>query len=180
MKMNQIWHFWAILQIDLTWPLTFICDFWPHEHVKVLHYINKPSLIPIRLQLFKWGEFYILSPSYNLNSDDLWPWYVTFDLINQWGFPCCIYDPTLVAIHQSMLKVEPNVNLFSQQTTKDERGTPDRRGFPDRTVQPRPDSGHGAIFCLNRGSVRSGVKKTGRVGNGVVFSRCGYFFSVRG
>ena len=61
-------------------------------------------------------------------------------------------------------------------STKDERGTPDRRGFPDRTVQPRPDSGHGAIFCLNRGSVWSGVKKTGRVGNGVVFSRCGYFF----
>ena len=59
---------------------------------------------------------------------------------------------------------------------KDERGTPDRRGFPDRTVQPRPASGHGAIFCLNRGSVRSGVKKTGWVGNGVVFSRCGYFF----
>ena len=48
--------------------------------------------------------------------------------------------------------------------TKDERGTPDRRGFPDRTVQPRPDSGHGTIFCLNRGSIRSGV------------SRCGYFF----
>ena len=63
---------------------------------------------------------------------------------------------------------------------KDERGIPDRQGFPDRTVQPRPDSGHGAIFCLNRGSVRSGVKKTGRVGNGVVFSRCGYDFSVRG
>ena len=63
--------------------------------------------------------------------------------------------------------------------SKDERGIPDRRGFPDRTVQPRPDSGHGAIFCLNRGSVRSGVKKTGRVGNGVVFSRCGYDFSVR-
>ena len=61
-------------------------------------------------------------------------------------------------------------------TVKDERGTPDRRGFPDRTVQPRPDSGHGAIFCLNRGWVRSGVKKTGRVGNGVVFPRCGYFF----
>ena len=34
---------------------------------------------------------------------------------------CCIYDPTLVEIHQSMWKVEPNVNLFSQQqqTTAD-------------------------------------------------------------
>ena len=63
---------------------------------------------------------------------------------------------------------------------KDERGTPDRRGSPDRTVQPRPDSGHGAVFCLIRGTVRSGVQETGRVGNGVVFSRCGYFFTVRG
>ena len=35
MQMSQISHFQAILQIDLTWPLTFICDFWPHEHVKV-------------------------------------------------------------------------------------------------------------------------------------------------
>ena len=38
-------------------------------------------------------------------------------LINKWGFPCCIYDPILVEIHQSMWKLEPNVNLFSQQTT---------------------------------------------------------------
>ena len=60
--------------------------------------------------------------------------------------------------------------------SKDERGIPDRRGFPDRTVQPRPDSGHGAIFCLNRGSVRSGVKKTGRVGNGVVSFGAGMIF----
>ena len=43
-----------------------------------------------------------------------WP-PMTFDLINKWGFPCRIYDPTLVEIHQSMWKLEPNVNLFSQQ-----------------------------------------------------------------
>ena len=55
-----------------------------------LHYINKPSLVPIRLQLFKWGEFYILSPSYNLTSDDLWPWYVTLTLSTNEGshFTC--------------------------------------------------------------------------------------------
>ena len=47
----------------------------------------------------------------------LWPWYMTLALINKWGFPCCIYDPTLVEIHPSMWKIEPNVNLFSQQTT---------------------------------------------------------------
>ena len=57
-------------------------------------------------QLFKWGHFHIFSLSYNLTSDDLWPWYVTFDLINKWGFPCCIYDPTLVEIHQSIWKVD--------------------------------------------------------------------------
>ena len=78
------------------------------------------------------------------------------------------------------IKARPNSNVqelpYNTVYIKDERGTPDRRGFPDRTVQPRPDSGHGAIFCLNRGSVRSGVKKTGRFGNGVVFSLCGYFF----
>ena len=39
------------------------------------------------------------------------------DLINKWGFPCCIYDPSLVVIHQSMWKIEPNVNPFSQQKT---------------------------------------------------------------
>ena len=32
--MSQILHFQAILQIDLTWPLTFICDLWPHGEVK--------------------------------------------------------------------------------------------------------------------------------------------------
>ena len=35
MQMSQIWHFQAILQIDLTLPSTFICDLWSHELVKV-------------------------------------------------------------------------------------------------------------------------------------------------
>ena len=111
--MSQSLYFQAILQIDLKWPLSF--DLMNMR--RFLHYINKPSLVPIGLQLFKWGEFYILSPSYNLTSD-LWPWYVTFDLINKWGFPCCTYDPTLVEIRQSMWKVEPNVNMFSQHWDK--------------------------------------------------------------
>ena len=81
------------------------------------YYINKPSLVPIALQLFKWGHFSIFSLSYNLTSDDHWPWYVAFDLINKLGFPCCIYDPTLVKIHQSMWKLEPIVNPFSRQQT---------------------------------------------------------------
>ena len=80
------------------------------------YYIKNPSLVQIGLQLFKWGHFHIFSLSYNLTSYDLWPWYVTFDLINKWGFPNCIYDPTLVEIHQSaMWKLGSNVNPFSQQ-----------------------------------------------------------------
>ena len=102
---------------------------------EVPYCINKPSLVPIRLKLFKWGHFYIkwgnfyiFSLSYNLTSDDLWPWYVTSDFINKWGFPCCIYDPTLVKIHQSMWKVEPNVNLFSQQKTTDNKQQQQQQG----------------------------------------------------
>ena len=126
-SINQFWFqldinfsndftFWAHLT---TWRLM---DLWPwymtfyHMNIqRVIYCINKLHLVPIGLQLFKWGHFHIFSLSYNLTSDDLWPWYVTVDLINKWGFPCCIYDLALVEIHQSMWKVEPNVNLFSQQ-----------------------------------------------------------------
>ena len=53
------------------------------------------------------SHFHIFSLFFNLTSDDIWPWYMTFVLINKWGFPCCIYDPTLVEIHQSMWKIGP-------------------------------------------------------------------------
>ena len=49
---------------------------------RFLHFINKLSLVPAGLQLFKWGEFYILGPSYSAISDYLWPWYMTFDHMN--------------------------------------------------------------------------------------------------
>ena len=35
---------------------------------------------------------------YILNSYDLWPQYMTFDLINIWRIPCGIYDPSFIAI----------------------------------------------------------------------------------
>ena len=118
--MRPFSHLQPILQLDLRWPLTLVHDLWLHEHMKVhMLYINKPSLVQIGLQLFKWGHFHIFSLSYNLTSNDLWPRYINFDLINKWGVQCCIYDPTLVEIHQSMWKIEPNVIPFSRQTTKD-------------------------------------------------------------
>ena len=115
---------WGHFRIfSLSYNLT-LDDLWPWYVTSDLmniwrfpYYTNKPSLVPIGLQLFKWGQFRIFSLSYNLTLDDLWPWYVTFDLINKCGFPCCIYDSTLVEIHQSIRKLEPNVNPISQQTT---------------------------------------------------------------
>ena len=111
------------LTSDDLWPwyMTFDCmNIW-----RFTYFINKSSLVPIGLQLFKWGHFLIFSPSYNLNSDDLWPWYMTFDLSNKWGFPCYIFDPTLIEIHQSMWKIEPNVNPFSttDNNNRQQQGT---------------------------------------------------------
>ena len=42
MQMSPILHFQAVLQIDLTWPLTFV-TFHPMNMWKFLHYINEPS-----------------------------------------------------------------------------------------------------------------------------------------
>ena len=46
----------------------------------------------------KWVQIYIFSLSYNLTSDDLWPWYMTFDHMNIWRFPYYINKPSLVPI----------------------------------------------------------------------------------
>ena len=48
----------------------------------------------------------IFSP--NLTSDDPWPWYVTFDLINIWRNPYCIFDRSLVVIGLKLFKGDLN------------------------------------------------------------------------
>ena len=68
-------YFQPILQLDLRWPLTLVHDPWCMIIWRFTYYINKPSLVQIRLQLFKWGHFHIFRLSYTLTSDDLWPWY---------------------------------------------------------------------------------------------------------
>ena len=65
---HDLWH--SIVTFDLM-------NMW-----RLLLYINKPSLVPVGFQLFKWGEFYIFSPSYNLTFDDLCPRYMTLDHMN--------------------------------------------------------------------------------------------------
>ena len=62
---------------DDLWPwfMTFDCIIiW-----RFPYYINKPRLVPIGLQFFKWGHFHIFSLFHDLISVDLWPWYMTFD-----------------------------------------------------------------------------------------------------
>ena len=51
----------------------------------------------------------------NLTSDELWPWCDLWPH-QQMRVPM-LHNLTLVEIHYSMWKVEPNVNLFSQQQT---------------------------------------------------------------
>ena len=66
--------------------------------------INKLSLVPIKLQLLKWGKFYIFSSSYNVTLDELWPWYMTFDCMNIWRFPNYINTPSWVPISLRLFK----------------------------------------------------------------------------
>ena len=65
MQMGQDLHFQANL-VDLRCPLILICDLWPQDIQRSSSCINKPSLIIIRLQLFKWGHLYIFNLSFNL------------------------------------------------------------------------------------------------------------------
>ena len=96
--------------------------FWENLHIwRFPYYINKPSLFPTGLQLFKRGHFHIFSLSYNLTPDDLY--------LEMWPLTSSTYEGSHFAsmtqlwLKSIMLKIEPNVNLFSQQQqTADNRG----------------------------------------------------------
>ena len=61
---------------------------------------------------------------------------------------------------------------------KGEWGTLDRLVSPDWTVQPQPNLGHGAIFCLIWGTVLSWIQETGWEQGS--FLLVWVFFTVRG
>ena len=167
---NQIWF-----QLDVTFSNEVNFTFGPHlttwplmtfDHMnlqKVPYCINKPSLVPIGLKLFKWDNFYSFSLSYHLTSDDIWPWYVIFDFINKWGFSCCIYDPTLVEIHQSMWKAEANVNLFSQQTTTGENVIPIVSFLLRQATQKCNKMGDIVIEIHRTGTIWCKISQTGKI-----------------
>ena len=97
---------------------TFDLDIWPlttwtykGSHIVTTKFgSNRTSTFQMR-QLLHFQRILQLDPR--------WPLTLRCVLLphHKCWFPCCIYYPTLVEIHQSMWKVEPNVNLFSQQTT---------------------------------------------------------------
>ena len=62
---------WLHMTLDLFVTLDLSVTLDLMNMCRVLQYINKPSLVPIGLRLFKWGEFHILSSSYNLTFDDV-------------------------------------------------------------------------------------------------------------
>ena len=117
-----------------TWPqMTFDLGIWPLTAWKY----EGPHFISINQVWFKSDLNFSNEAIFTFSAYlTIWP-QMTFDLINKWGFPCCIYDPTLDEIHQSMWKIEPNVNPFfttdnnrHQQTTT----TDNNRGQSDPYV----------------------------------------------
>ena len=70
------------------------------------------------------NQFDICSQFYNLTSDDLWPWYLTSDLINIWRFPYCSYGPSLVGIGVCMKKKWTFEKVYTKCLTHTHTDTP--------------------------------------------------------
>ena len=86
-------------------------DTWPWYHTCWGHMI----LIG---QVFKWAKFDILGLSYKLTSHDLWPSFVTFDLMNISRFLHYINKPSLVSnfnffLNEANFAFEPILKLTS-------------------------------------------------------------------
>ena len=82
------------------WPLTSWTYEGSHMLSKIKFGANRISTCQMRWIYI----FMILSQSYNLNSDDLWPWYKTFDHMIIQMVPYCINKPSLVPIGLQLFK----------------------------------------------------------------------------
>ena len=135
--MRPFSHFQPILQLDLRWPLTLVYDLWLHEH-KGSHIISinqvwfKSDFNFSNEAIFTFSAYLTTWPQMTFDLD------ITFDSINKWGFPSCIYDPTLVEIHQRMWKIEPNVNPFHNRQRQRQATTNDRQQGTKWSLCVRP------------------------------------------
>ena len=115
-QMRPFSHFQPILQLDLWWPLISVYYLWPHEHMTV----------PILYELTKFGSnttsTFQMRPLSHFQSilqlDLRWPVTLICDL-----WPCQQIRVPMLHLwpnfgwNPTKWKLEPNVNLFSQQTT---------------------------------------------------------------
>ena len=90
------------------WPhMAFYLHLWlfdPRNMRRFLHYRNKPSLV------------YILNPSYNLTSNELWPW---CDLWTHHQIRVSNFSSTVVEIHES--NAEARVKCWPIFTTTEKQ-----------------------------------------------------------
>ena len=71
-------------------------------------------MVVIGPSVCKWVKFYIFRLFYTLNSHDLWPSFVTFDLMNMWRFLHYINKPSLLPIILQVFK-RGHFHIFSLQ-----------------------------------------------------------------
>ena len=97
---------WPQMTLDFgTWSLTSLT--YKGTHIASLTQVCFQS----DFNFSKETQITKIFPPY-LTSDDLWPWYVTFDLINIWVNPYCIFHLSLVVIGHQLFKGDPkNENL---------------------------------------------------------------------
>ena len=76
MQISPNLHF-QVIWPQMTWPLTFICYFWLHEHMEVsMSY--KPNLVKIGLLTFQMKQFLHFQPVLQLNLR--WPLTLVYDI----------------------------------------------------------------------------------------------------
>jgi hypothetical protein len=106
-RYQEKWKTWPQMTFDLgMWPLTSST-----YDVSMLH--QQPTFGSNWTSTFLMGQFYMFSLFY-VTSDDLWPWYVTFDLINIGQSYIPSHLPSHVIIHIPELKISGQMkNLTS-------------------------------------------------------------------
>ena len=86
--MRPLLYFQPILQLDLRWPLTLICDLWLHQQMSVPMLIYDPTLVEIHQSMWKWSQMLTLFHNNNVNNSGQSDPYVSFllrQVTQKWG-----------------------------------------------------------------------------------------------
>ena len=104
---------WPQMTLDLiTWPLTSLTYKGTPTASLTQVWFQTDLNFSKATQIRKPNVFYLTWPQIILDLGMWpwwpWPWYVTFDLINIWRNPYCIFDPSLVVIRLQLFKGDLN------------------------------------------------------------------------